>query len=129
VYAEDSAYKSDDGTSIDSYFESKETDFAEEDMSVRGKFKTIYQIWLWYVDVSDSSATVTISVKADGGASWTSYTESIGGTGDNTIKYKAFDMIETGNSFKFRVEHDSSDNTFQWSSLEVMFLPGGEHFQ
>jgi len=129
VYFEDSTYKSDDGTAIDSYWESKETDFAEEDITALDKFKTIYRIRLLYVDISDAAATVTISVKPDGGATWTEVTESIGGTGDDTTKTKDFDIIITGNSFKFRVQHDSADNNFQWTGLEAGYTIGGDYFQ
>lgn len=129
VYAEDSVYKSDGGTSIDAYWESKETDFAEEDMEALDKFKTIYKIRLLYVDISDSSATVTISVKPDGGATWAEVTTSVGGTGDDTTKVKDFYIIKTGNSFKFRLQHDSADNEFQWSGMEVDYTIGGDYFQ
>ena len=129
VYFEDSAYKSDNGTSIDTYWESKETDFAEESMDAHDKFKTVYKIRLWYVDISSSSATVTISIKADGGATWTPITESIGGSGNDTTKSKDFYIIKSGNSFKFRIEHDSTDNEFQWSALEVFYTLGGDYFQ
>lgn len=129
VYAEDSEYKSDDGTSIDAYWESKETDFAEESIDALDKFKTVRKIRLLYVDVSSSTATVTISIKPDGGATWTSTTESIGGTGDDTNKNKDFYIISTGNSFKFRLQHDSADNNFQWTGLEVDYTTGGDYFQ
>jgi hypothetical protein len=129
VYAEESFYKSDDGASIDSYWDSKETDFAEESIDALDKFKTIYKIRLWYVDISDSVTEVTISVKPDGGATWTAITEDIGGTGDDTSKSKDFYIIKSGNSFKFRIEHDSIDNEFQWSALEVFYTLGGDYFQ
>lgn len=129
VYAEDSTYKSDSGTSIDAYWESKETDFAEEGIEALDKFKTIYKIRLWYVDISDVAATVTISVKPDGGATWTEVTESIGGVGDDTNKPKDFFIIKTGNSFKFRVQNNSADNKFQWSALEISYTIGGDYFR
>ena len=129
VYLEDSDYKSDEGTSIDAYWESKETDFAEEGMDAHDKFKTVYKIRLWYVDISSSPATVAISIKADGGATWTPITENVGGSGNDTTKAMDFYIIKSGNSFKFRIEHDSTDNEFQWSALEVFYTLGGDYFQ
>jgi len=129
VYYESSDYKSDGGTSIDAFWESKETDFAEEGMEAHNKFKTIHKVRLWYVDVSDSSAVVTVKIKPDGGTTWTSISENVGGSGNDTNKYKDFHIIITGHSFKFRVEHDSGNNTFQWSGLEVLYALGGDSFQ
>jgi hypothetical protein len=129
VYAEESVYMADDDASIDAYWESKETDFAEESIDALDKFKTIYKVRLWYVDISSSSATVVISIKADGGTTWTTITESIGGTGDDTTKSKDFYIIKTGHSFRFRIEHNSIDNEFQWSALEVFYTLGGDYFQ
>jgi hypothetical protein len=129
VYFENSAYKSDEGTSIDAYWDSKETDFAEESMDALDKFKTIYKVRLWYVDISSTTATVTIKVKSDGGSSWTTITENVGGSGDDANKSKDFYIIKTGHSFKFRIEHDSTDNEFQWAALEVFYTLGGDYFQ
>ncbi len=129
VYFEDSDYKSDEGISIDAYWESKETDFAEESMDALDKFKTVFKVRLWYVDISSSSATVVISIKSDGGATWSTITESVGGTGDDTTKSKDFYIIKTGHSFKFRIEHDSTDNEFQWTALECYYTLGGDYFQ
>jgi len=129
VYGEESTYKSDDGTSIPARWESKETDFAEESIEALDKFKTIYKIRLLYVDISEAPAAVTISVKPDGGATWSTVTENVGGVGDDTNKNKDFYIIISGNSFKFRVEHDSDDNEFQWTGLEVDYTLGGGYFQ
>ena len=129
VYAEDSAYKSDDGTSIPCKWESKETDFAEEGMESHDKFKTIYKLRLWYMDISSISVSVTISIKADGGSTWTPVTMTIGGSGDNTDKSKDFYIIKTGHSFRFRIENDSTDDEFQWSALEAYYTLGGDYFQ
>ena len=129
VYYEDSSYKSDDGTSIPARWESKETDFAEEGMDAHDKFKTIYKVRLWYVDISSIVAPVTISIKADGGATWSTIAENIGGSDNDTNKCKDFYIIKSGNSFKFRIEHDSTNNEFQWSALEVYYTLGGDYFQ
>jgi len=128
VYAEDSAYKADDGTSIPAQWESKETDFAEESIESHNKFKTIYKVRLWYVDISDTTATVTVKIKPNGGSTWTSITRNIGGSGDDTNKPEDFFVILHGHSFKFRVENDSSDNEFQWTALEVFYTLGGDFF-
>ena len=129
VFSEESVYKSDGAASIDAYWESKETDFAEESMDAHDKFKTVYKIRLWYVDVSSSPATVAISIKADGGATWTAITENVGGSGNDATKSKDFYIIKSGNSFKFRIEHNSADNEFQWSALEIFYTLGGDYFQ
>jgi hypothetical protein len=129
VYAEDSAYKGDAGESIDAYWESKETDFAEESADSLDRFKTVYKIRLWYVDISSTTAVVTMSIKADGGATWTEISENVGGSGDDTNKCKDFYIIKSGHTFKFRVEHDSSSNEFQWTAIEVYYTLGGDYYQ
>jgi hypothetical protein len=129
VYAEESVYKSDGDASIDAYWESKETDFAEEGMDSHDRFKTIYKVRLWYVDISDNPAPITLSIKPDGGATWTTIAVNIGGTGDDTTKSKDFYIIKSGHSFKFRIEHNSVNNEFQWSALEVFYTLGGDYFQ
>jgi hypothetical protein len=129
IYAEESAYKSDDGTAIDAYWESKETDFAEQGIDTLDKFKTIYKIRLWYVDISSLVTPVSVSVKPDSASSWTTATENVGGSGDDTNKCKDFYMIKSGNNFRFRVENDSTNNEFQWTALEVYYTLGGDYFQ
>jgi hypothetical protein len=128
VYAEDSAYKSDDGTAIDAYWDSKWTDFAEQGMDTLDKFKTLHKMKLRYEDISSSPAVVTISVKTDGG-SWSTVTENVGGSGDDATKIQEFHMIKTGEVFKFRIENNSSDNEFKWVSLECLYVLGGDYFQ
>ena len=100
-------------------------------MDALDKFKTIYKIRLWYVDISgsDLGCQVVIGVKSDGGTSWATVEENVGGSGDDTTKSKDFYIIKTGHSFKFRIEHDSTDNEFQWTALEVFYTLGGDYFQ
>ena len=61
VYSEDVGFTSDDTHFIDSYWISKDTDFADEYQMYLNKFLSIYDIKLWYVDLS-ANTNVTISV-------------------------------------------------------------------
>ena len=127
LYREDSSYKSDDGTAIDSYWESKVTDFADEYMECLGRNKTLYYIDLWYKDLY-TSATVTVSVSADAGVTWTDMTRSIGVDDDKNKKARYFFHI-TSETFKFRVQNNTDTDMFQWIAIEPNFALRGESFE
>ena len=127
VYEYSGFYKSDGGTAITAQWESKDTDFAEQDIQDSGKFKTVEFIRLHFMDKS-AGARISIKVSTDGGASWATETKSIG-TGDNKGKTKDFHFIKTGQIFRFSVQSVSTLDEFQWAGLEVFYTVGGDYFE
>ncbi len=127
VYEYSASYKSDAGTSISARWESKDTDFADQSIEISDRFKTIEFVRLHYIDKT-SSATVSVLVSTDGGATWTPQTKSIG-TGDGKGKTKDFHFITTGQIFRFAVENASTSDEFQFAGLEVFYSIGGSYFE
>jgi hypothetical protein len=127
VYYESDEYGSDNGTAINAYWLSKETDFSDIDEDAISNFKTVYKARLFYVDHT-AGQTVTVSVSNDGGTTWTEVGRNIG-TGDGTTKSADFFFIKTGDTFQFRVEHDNTEGKFQWLNLEVFYSVGGQYFE
>lgn len=127
VYEHGDSYLGDAGVAISSAFATKNTDFADQDMAVKDEFKELFGARLHYKDLS-SSTVVSISYSTDGGTTWYPETQALG-TGDETTKSAEFFFRATAHSFKFKVEHASTDKDFQWSGLEIFYLPAGEYFQ
>ena len=126
IYAESYDYTSDDGTEIESYLLTKETDLADQAEESLDAWKTIYFVRLWYVD-RYLDTTVIIGVSTDGGITWTEKGKSIG-NGDNTMKSQDFWFHKTGQIFKFRVRNVTTTDRFQWAALEVYYTISGDYF-
>ena len=127
IYYENEAYGSDNGTAINAYWLSKETDFSDIDEDAISRFKTVYKARLFYVDRTAGTAVI-VSVSNDGGTTWTSAGRNIG-TGDDTTKSIEFFFIKTGDTFQFKVDHNDTTGKFQWLNLEVFYSVGGDYFQ
>ena len=127
VYEYSGYYKSDGGTAITAQWESKDTDFAEQDIQNSDKFKTVEFVRLHFMDKS-AGALIDVRVSTDGGASWTTKTKNIG-TGDNKGKTKDFHFIKSGQIFRFSVRSVSTSDEFQWAGLEVFYSIGGDYFE
>jgi hypothetical protein len=115
------------GASINSYWTSKITDFSELDLSLFGKWKSIYWAKVKYVDKS-ASTPVILSVSVDNGA-WSPCVQQSIGAGDGGHKDAYFHMVKTGKYFQFRVEWPSTDKTFQFTGLEIAMTKGGDEFK
>ena len=127
VYEYSDFYKSDAGTAIPANWESKDTDFADQNIEWADRFKTVEKVRLHYIDKS-AGARVSIKVSTDGGASWTTKTRNIG-TGDTKGKTADFFLIKTGQIFRFAIENDSATDDFQFVGLEVFYSVGGDYFE
>jgi len=127
IYYESDEYGSDDGTAINAYWLSKDTDFADIDEDALSRYKTVYKARLFYVDLT-AGQSVVISVSTDGGTTWTPSGRNIG-TGDGTIKSTDFFFIKTGDVFQFKINHDADSGKFQWINMEVLYSVGGDYFE
>lgn len=127
IYEHGVAYLGDAGESISSVFETKNTDFADQDMAVKDEFKEVFGARLHYKDLS-ADATVSISYSTNAGVTWYP-TIRVLGTGAETTKSADFFFRATAHSFKFKIEHASADKDFQWSGLEIFYLQAGEFFE
>jgi len=126
IYYEHEDYGSDDGTSISAYFLSKETDFADIDGQALDRYKTIYKVRLFYVDIF-AGQSVTVSVSTDGGNTWINRSRYLG-TGDGTVKSADFFFIKTSDVFQFKVAHDDTGK-FQWINMEVFYTINGDYYE
>ena len=127
VYQYSGFYKSDGGTAITAQWESKDTDFADQDIENADKFKTVEFMRLHYIDKS-GGAQISVRLSTDGGASWTTKTKNIG-TGDGKGKTKDFHFVTTGQIFRFAIRSVSATDDFQWVGLESFYNIGGESFE
>ena len=127
VHTFSAAEKAFNGASINSYWTSKITDFSELDLSLFGRWKTIYWAKIKYVDKS-ASTPVILSVSVDNGT-WVPFAQQSIGTGSGGHKDAYFHMVKTGKYFQFKVEWPSSDKSFQFTGLEVALQPLGEEFK
>ena len=127
IYYENYVYGSDNGTAINAYWLSKETDFSDIDDDAISNFKTVYKARLFYIDHT-AGQTVTISISNDGGTTWTPIGRNLG-TGDGTTKSADFFFIKTGDTFQFKIEHDDTEGKFQWLNMEVFYSIGGPYFE
>lgn len=124
LYAYSPSTYGDATQSITSYWRSKTTDFSEQYQNLIDNFYTVYGARLWYVDKA-ADTEVTVYYSTDGGASWTSGGTNTVGDADGTTKKTDFYFIATGEYFDFKIEHASSSNDFQWTALQILFLPAG----
>jgi len=76
-------------------------DFADQNGEMVGKWATIYQVRVWYKDVSENT-TIRCLISNDGG--------------------------ETGDNFKLKIQHVSSDADFRLINAVIYYLPRGEAF-
>jgi len=127
VFAENKDYKSDAGQKINSYWLSKQTDFADEDITCLGKFKTVYGMQLWYKDI-ETDVPVTVGISTNGGVTWETQTKTFG-TADDKEKTALYYFIVTGNIFQFKIQNDSDTKTFQWTALKALYTIGGDFFE
>jgi hypothetical protein len=127
IYQYSAAYTGDAGANIPARWESKDTDFADQNIEWADKFKTIEKIRLHYIDKT-SDATVSLLISTDGGANWVSKTRSIG-TGDGKGKTADFFLIKTGQIFRFAIVNASASDEFQFVGLEVFYSVGGDYFE
>lgn len=126
VYAENKAYLSDDGNSIEAFINLKQGDFADQDPKCLDQHKTIWEARLWYVDIK-AGATTTLKLSTDGGTTWTDRTVNLG-NGDGTVKVVKFYFITTGHTITPRLFNDSIDEDFQWIALQLYYTYAGEYF-
>ena len=126
IYYENEVYGSDNGTAINAYWLSKETDFSDVDEDAISRFKTVYKARLFYVDRTAGTAVI-VSASNDGGTTWTSVGRNIG-TGDGTTKSVEFFFIKTGDVFQFKIDHNDTEGKFQWLNMEVFYSVGGDYF-
>ncbi len=125
VYVTSDTYKSDNGTSIQSTWKSKVTDFSDISPEFTNKWKTIYYVKLTYID-KEASTPVWFYYSTDE-STWTSINKTLG-SGDDTVKDTYFHFIKTGMYFQFRVEWPSANKTFQFLGIEAFWLPSSEAF-
>jgi hypothetical protein len=117
VYEYSDKFKGDAGLPISASWESKQTDFGDQDRGVADKAKYINYVRLYYEDKT-ASTTVSFSISNDGGVTWVTKTKSIG-TGDGKSKAVDFWFRKTGHHFKFKIEHGSTDKEFLWAGFHV----------
>ena len=127
IYEYSGFYKSDAGTAITARWESKDTDFADQNIEWADRFKTVEKVRLHFIDKS-AGAQISIRVSIDGGANWTTKTRNIG-TGDTKGKTADFFLIKTGQIFRFAIENASASDDFQFVGLEVFYNVGGDFFE
>jgi hypothetical protein len=116
---------SDDGVSIKTSWRSKKLDFADQDPRSFGRWKTVYNVRLTYVD--RGVHVVVVFVSTDGGLTWETSSRSLGSDSETT-KTADFYFIKTGKFFNFKVECSSTDSTFEWTGFEIEYESLGEYF-
>ena len=120
-------YKGDAGVVISCKYETKDTDFAEQDQPSNDKWKTIYAVKLFYEDKS-ASTEISLSVSPDGGVTWPVSQTQILGTGSDTRKDTTFYFITSGQFFRFKVSSGSASTTFKLLGMEIEYQDAGEHW-
>jgi len=120
-------YKGDAGVVISCKYETKDTDFAEQDQPSNDKWKTIYAVKLFYEDKS-ASAEISLSVSPDSGVTWPVSQTQILGTGSDTRKDTTFYFITSGQFFRFKVSSGSASTTFKLLGMEIEYQDSGEHW-
>jgi len=126
LYEENYGFVGDYTSAIDAYYLTPQNDFSEVRPEFYGRYKTVYMVRLWYVDVYNGS-NASIGVSIDGGSTWESTGASIG-NGDGTVKYHDFYLISTGATFMFKVQNDTNTDRCAGISIEVFFKPAGPVF-
>ena len=106
-------------------WESKDTDFGDQDPRLTDRNKTVWAIKLHYEDLEE--ATFTVGISTDGGATWTTVNKTVG-SGTERAASKTFHFHKTGQRFKFRVQHTSASETFKLTGMEIEYEDAGEHW-
>ncbi len=130
VYEYSPDYKSDGGTAIPCYWQSKETNFTDQYKELENRQKNVHYARLYYKDL-DSSMNTSVKISTDGGATWAATSTKSIGTGDGKNKSSDFyftDGAVSGQIFTIRVSHTTSDSRIQLTGIALYFEPGGEDF-
>jgi hypothetical protein len=120
------SYAGDGEADIASYWQTKALDFADQYPQLMSTWKTVYHVWLDYVDLDQIA--IQVGVSTDNGRTW-KQADAIIGNGSRTMKTKRFDFRGvTGRFFVVRVSHSSNDKLFQLVRLKVEFASHAEQF-
>jgi len=120
-------YAGDAGVVIPCQYETKDTDFADQDQKSNDQWKTVYSIKLFYEDMS-ADTDIVVAISTDGGATFpTSQTRTLG-DGSETRKDATYYFIVTGQFFRFRVSSGSASTTFKILGMEVEYEDAGPHW-
>lgn len=122
----DESYKGDAGADISAYFQSKAFDFADQYPQFIDTVKTVESVYLDYLDKQECHVVMEIST--DNGTTWTLASKTLG-NGANIVKMTRFDFPNvTGRFFLIKLSNTSSDRTFQWLKMQVVFAPHTDWF-
>ena len=124
IYEYSGSYLGDAGATIPSRWESKDTDFSDQDLQISHRSKTIEKMRLHYIDKTED-AVISVSLSTDGGATWTPRTKTIG-TGDGKAKHQDYYSVKSGHMFRFAIENASATDEFLMTGLEIFFTVGGD---
>lgn len=124
AYSED--YLNDDDTAITGRWESKQTDFSDQDPDTLDAMKAVYKVTLHYVDWTADTA-ISMAISTDGGVTWKENSKVLG-NGDETTKTADFSFRIYGKNFIFKVENTSTDENFQFVQLDVFYERLGDYF-
>ena len=124
IYEYGGDYLGDAGGTIPARWESKDTDFSDQDLQISHRSKIIEKMRLHYIDKTED-AVISVSISTDGGASWTPKTKTMG-TGDGKAKYEDFYNVTSGHTFRFAIENASASDEFLMVGLEIFFTVGGD---
>ena len=125
VYEYSTAYKGDAGNIYTCRWESKDTDFGDQDPRLTDRNKTVWAVKLHYEDLEE--VTLTVGISTDGGATWTTVNKTVG-SGTERAASKTFHFHITGQRFKFRIQHGVADETFKLTGMEIEYEDAGEHW-
>jgi len=125
VYEYSKSYKGDAGHIITCVYESKDTDFGDQNPRLTDRNKTVWGNKLHYEDLEE--ATFTVGISTDGGATWTTVNKTVG-SGTERAASKTFHFHKTGQRFKSRIQHGSATETFKITGQEIEYEDAGEHW-
>ena len=125
VYEYSTSYKGDAGNIFPCIYESKDTDFGDQNPQLTDRNKTVWAIKLHYEDLEE--ATFTVGISTDGGATWTTVNKTVG-SGTERAASTTFHFHVTGQRFKFRIQHGVADETFKLTGMEIEYEDAGEHW-
>ena len=125
VYEYSTTYKGDAGNIFPCIYESKDTDFGDQNPQLTDRNKTVWAIKLHYEDLEE--VTFTVGISTDGGATWTTVNKTVG-SGTERAASMTFHFHITGQRFKFRVQHGVADETFKLTGMEIEYEDAGEHW-
>jgi len=127
LYLHDDTYKSDNGASIISTIETKQTDFTEMYPELLDRWKTLYWVRIWYVDL-ETDSDITLYISTNGGNTWTLVGTKTVGASHAVAKSVDYHKIMTGQYFSFKVQHASTTQKMQILGLECEIEDGGDHY-